>query len=91
MTIATTLTSTLSSLDDLGATLVELIGLIINMFYISIFLGDSLDLCSALEQIIKGYQTCILIDLIGYDFVSTTNSIDLTMTVGTTGTSFFWL
>jgi hypothetical protein len=59
------------------------------MFYTSIFLGHSLDLCSALKQIIQRYYTCILIGLIGCDLVSTTNSVKFTMAVGIIGTSLF--
>jgi hypothetical protein len=40
---------------------------------------------------LQRYQINILIGLIGYDLVSTTVSIDLTMAASTTKTSLFWL
>ncbi len=49
------LISTLSVLNNLGVVVaLKLTGLVLNMFYTSIFLGHSLDLCSMLEQIIQG-------------------------------------
>jgi hypothetical protein len=38
---------------------------------------------------LQGYQISILINLIGYDLISTTCSIDLTMVASTTNNSFF--
>ncbi len=55
VTVATTLIGTLSILDSSCVVVaLELTCLVLDMFYTSIFLGHSVDLCYVLEQIIQG-------------------------------------
>jgi hypothetical protein len=92
LTVTTTLTSMLSIVGGLDAIeALKLTRLVMNMFCTLVFLGHSLDLCSTLEQIIQGSRTCIFLDLTGWVLVPTTNSINLTVVVGTTNTFFFFL
>ncbi len=89
MTTTTTLIGTFSSLGSFGIVIVKLIGLILNMFCISIFLGHFLVLCSAFEHIIQGYWTCILTSLTCCVLVLATSFVDLIVVIHTTSTSFF--
>jgi hypothetical protein len=86
------LTCTLLGLGNLGVIVtLELTSLVMNMFWTSIFLGHSPDLCFELEQIIHGYAISILIGLVGSVLVSATCSINFIMVVNTTSTFLFLL
>jgi hypothetical protein len=72
VTTTTSLIGTLLILGGLGVVMaLELTCLVLNMFCISMFLGHFPNLCSMLEQIIHGQQTCIFLDLTGWVFVPT--------------------
>ncbi len=88
-TTTTSLIGTLLVLGGFGVVMaLELIGLVLNMFFTSMFLGHFPNLCSMLEQIIHGQQTCIFLDLTCWVFVPTIGSVDLTIANGITSIFF---
>ncbi len=88
MTITTTLTSTLSSLN-FGVVVLEPTSLVINMFCTSIFLRHSLNRCSALGLIIQGYYIGILVGLTCCVLVHALGSINLIVAIGISSISLF--
>jgi hypothetical protein len=88
VTITTTLTSTLSSLN-FGVVVLEPTSLVINMFCTSIFLRHSLNRCSALGLIIQGYYIGILVGLTCCVLVHALGSINLIVAIGISSISLF--
>jgi hypothetical protein len=74
MIAATTLTNTFSNLGVI--TIVELTGLVLNMFCTSVFLKLTL------EHIIQGHQISIIANLTSHLFVCATSFVDLIVAVG---------
>lgn len=83
MTTTTTLTRTLSSLGFFATTIVVVFGLVRNIFWTSVFLGQLGAWCSKLDYIIQGYFKGTLASLTGY---AVPLAIDLTTLVGITRT-----
>ncbi len=88
VTTTTTLNGTFSSLGSFGVVIVKLTSLVLNMFYISVFLGHFSILCSTFEHIIQGYWTCILTSLTCCVLVPVIGFVDLIVAIHTTSTSF---
>jgi hypothetical protein len=82
VTITATLVITLSSLEGFGNKMVVVVGLVQNMFWTSIFLGQSGAQCPKLKHIIHGNLNGTLAGWKGCVITSTINSTTL---LGITG------
>ncbi len=86
-----TLTNTLLILGGLNVVVaLKLISLVLNMFSTSNFRGHCPNLCSTRINYI-GIMTGIFLGLTSWVLIPTINFVYLTITIGTTGTSFFLL
>jgi hypothetical protein len=83
MTSTTTLTNTLSSLRFFVIIVVVVVGLVWNMLWTFVFLGQSRAWCSKLEHIIQGYFNGTLV---GLTCCAVTSAISSTTLVGKTRT-----